>query len=66
MFQKLKAWWNGEDVEVKIITSKYEVLMLDSNKTLVQLSDNSRSWVKGYLGEPGEKITVNTWDLRKY
>jgi hypothetical protein len=66
MFQGLARWWHGENVTVEIIQCRNEINANFFPHTLVSCSDGARRWVKGHLGSPGEKITVNTWDLNKY
>lgn len=66
MFHLLYDWWNGDLVEVEIIECRRGAFGWNFEHTLVRCPDGTRKYVMGHLGQPGEKITVNTWHLKRY
>ena len=62
------SWWNGEDIEVRILhKGTYYDHGLGRNRNYCFVEDElCRRWyVYRYLGSVGDKVVVNTWDLKK-
>ncbi len=70
MFNSLYKWWFGELIEVEIVERKtqitYPMGSMFCDHTLVKLPDNTIRYIYGHIGHPGDKITVNTWELQSY
>ncbi len=70
MFNFLKKLFCGELIEVTVLEELDGINTTDNvhigaDLTLVQLPNNERRYVCGHLGEPGDTIVVNTYDLYK-
>lgn len=59
-------WWNGTLVEVQIVECRDNANYWSFHHTLVNCPDGTRKYVMGHLGKPGEKIRVNSWQLKSY
>jgi hypothetical protein len=66
MFKWLCDWFNGELIEVEIYDTRREQDGWAFQHTVVTLPNRERRYVMGHVGKSGEKIVVNTWDLRKF
>lgn len=60
------GWWEGDLIKVEIIEQRTSSNHWSWDHTLVKCPDGTRKYVNGHLGKPGEIITVNAWDLKKY
>lgn len=62
----LRSWWYGQDIQVEITDLRNSYAGWVFAHTVVRCPDGSIRYVMGHLGQPGDTITVNTWDLGKF
>jgi hypothetical protein len=66
MFKWLTDWWRGELIEVEVFETRTGDCNWVFYHTVVTLPNGERKYVMGHVGRPGDRIAVNTWDLKKY
>lgn len=65
-FRLLYNFLSGEDIEVTIVRTDNTIPGGWCMEHTVVKHERKVYYVHGYLGESGDIIVVNTWDLRKF